>query len=65
VNEAFLKENVYPSLQNCPTKSKEWFAIPGKTSAMDAALLNYGMSNVAVWYDSIVATLGIHTVSGF
>jgi hypothetical protein len=32
---------------------------------MDAALLIYGMSNAAVWDDSMVAPLGSRTVSGF
>jgi hypothetical protein len=56
---------VYPSLQSWPTESKEWFAIPGKICAMDAALFNYGMFNAAVWDDSMVAPLGSRTVNGF
>jgi hypothetical protein len=65
VTEAFLKVTVYPSLHSFPTESKEWFAIPGKTCAMDADLFSSGMSNAAVWDDSIVAPLGSRTVSGF
>jgi hypothetical protein len=65
VTNSFLKVTVYPSLQSFPTESKEWFAIPGETYAMDAALFNYGMFNAAVWDDSIVAPLGSRTVSGF
>jgi hypothetical protein len=65
VTEAFLKVTVYPSLQSCPTESKECFAIPGKKYAMDAALFSSGMSNAAVWDESIVAPLGSRTVSGF
>jgi hypothetical protein len=61
--ETFLKVTVYPSLQSCPTENKEWFAIPGKTCAMDAALFNSGMFNTAVWDDSKVAPIGSHTVS--
>jgi hypothetical protein len=56
---------VYPLLQSCPTESKEWFAIPGKTCAMDAYFFNSGMFNAAVWVDSMVAPLGSHTVNGF
>jgi hypothetical protein len=65
VTEAFLKVTVYPSLQSCPTESKKWFAIPGKTCAMDATLFNSGMFNASVRVDSIVAPLGSRTVSGF
>jgi hypothetical protein len=56
---------MYPLLHSCPTESKEWFAIPGKTFAMDASLLSSGMSNATVWDDSIVAPLGSLTVNGF
>jgi hypothetical protein len=56
---------VYPSLHICPTESKEWFDIPGKTCATDASVFSSGMSNAAVWDDSIVALLGSRTVNGF
>jgi hypothetical protein len=65
VTEAFLKVTVYPSLHSFPTESKEWFAITGKTCEMDVALFSSGMSNAAVWDDSIVALLGSHTISVF
>jgi hypothetical protein len=65
VTKSFLKVTVYPSLHSFPTESKEWLAIPGKTCAMDAAVFIYGMSNVAVWDDSMVAQLGSCTVNGF
>jgi hypothetical protein len=65
VIDSFLKVTVYPSLQSFPTESKEWFYIPGKTCAMDAALFNYGMFNTEVWVDSMVVPLGSRTVSGF
>jgi hypothetical protein len=65
VTNAFLKVTVYPSLQSFTTQIKEWFAIPGKTCGMDAALFNYGMFNAAVWVDSMVASFGRRTVSGF
>jgi hypothetical protein len=65
MTDSFLKVTVYPSLQSCPTESKEWFATPGKICAMDAALFNYGMFNAAVWVDSMVAPLGSRTVNGF
>jgi hypothetical protein len=42
----------------------EWFAIPGTTCAMDAALFNSGMLNAAVWVDSMVAPLVSRTVNG-
>jgi hypothetical protein len=61
----FLKVIVYPSLQSCPTESKEWFAIPGKKCAMDSSLFNSGMFNAAVWVESMVAPFGSRTVSGF
>jgi hypothetical protein len=32
---------------------------------MYAALFSYGISNAAVWDDSMVAPLGSRTVSGF
>jgi hypothetical protein len=41
------------------------FFIPGKTCAMDAALLNYVMSMDAVRVDSIVAPFGRRTVKRF
>jgi hypothetical protein len=65
VTDSFLKVTVYPSLKSCPTESKEWFAIPGKTCTMDAALFSSGMSNEAVWVDSMVAPLGSRTVNVF
>jgi hypothetical protein len=52
-------------LQSCPTYSNEWFAMSGKTCAMDAALLNYGMSMDYVSVDSIVGPFGRRTVKGF
>jgi hypothetical protein len=64
VTDSFLKVTVYPSLQICPTESKEWFAIPEKTCAMDAAFFNYGMFKAAVWIDSMVERLGSRIVSG-
>jgi hypothetical protein len=39
--------------------------MPGKTCAMDAALLNSGMSSNAVCVGSIVAPFGRQTVKGF
>jgi hypothetical protein len=51
-------------LQSWPTDSNEWFTKPGKTFAMDAALLNSGMSMDAVCVDSIVAPFGRRTVKG-
>jgi hypothetical protein len=65
VTDSFLKVTVYPSLQSWPTESKEWFAIPGKICAMDAALFNSGMFNSAVWADSVVAPFGSHAVNRF
>jgi hypothetical protein len=38
--------------------------MPGKPFAMDAALLNSGMPNDAVWDDSIVAPFGRRTIKG-
>jgi hypothetical protein len=35
-------------LQSFPNESKEWFAIPGKKCAIDAALFNSGISNAYV-----------------
>jgi hypothetical protein len=32
---------------------------------MDAALFNSGMFNAEAWVDSMVASLGSHTVHGF
>jgi hypothetical protein len=65
VTDSFLKVTVYSSLQSWPTESNEWFAIPGETCAMDAALFNYGIFNASVWVDSMVAPLGSRTVKGF
>jgi hypothetical protein len=65
VTEAFLKVNVYPSFHSCPTESKEWFAISGKTCTTDAAVFSSGMPNAEVWDDSIVAPSGSRTVNGF
>jgi hypothetical protein len=65
VTEAFLNVTVYPLLHSFPTESQEWLAIPWKTCTMDAAAFSSGMSNAAVWDDSIVAPLGSRTVNGF
>jgi hypothetical protein len=51
-------------LQSWPTEINEWFVIPGKTCAMDEALLNSGMSMDSVCIDSIVAPFGRRTVKG-
>jgi hypothetical protein len=47
------------------TESKEWLSMPGKMCTIDAALFNSGMSNDAVWVDSMVAPFGRRTVNGF
>jgi hypothetical protein len=51
-------------LQSWPTDSYEWLAIPGKTCAMDAALIYSGMYMDAKCVDSIVVQFGRRIVKG-
>jgi hypothetical protein len=64
VTQSILKVTEYPSLHNCPTESSELFAIAGKICATEAASLSSGMSNEAVWVESIVAPFGNRTLKG-
>jgi hypothetical protein len=64
VTPSILKVTEYPSLHNCPTESCELFTIAGKTCATEAASLSSGMSNDAVWIDSMVAPWASLTLNG-
>jgi hypothetical protein len=64
VTPSILKVTEYPSLHNCPTEISELFAIAGKTCTTEAASLSSGMSNEAVWVESIVAPFGNLTLKG-
>jgi hypothetical protein len=64
VTPSILKVTEYPSLHNCPTERREFFAMAGKICATAAAALSSGMSNYAVWVESIVAPFGSLTRKG-
>jgi hypothetical protein len=55
VTKSTLKMTEYPSLHNCPTERSELFTMDGKTCTTEADALSSGMSNYAVWVESIVA----------
>jgi hypothetical protein len=48
----------------CPTESSELFTIAGRTCNTEAASLSSGMSNEAMWVESIVAPFGNLTLKG-
>jgi hypothetical protein len=64
VMPSIVKVTEYPSLHNWPTERSELFAMAGKTCATAADVLSYGMSNDAVWVESIVAPSGSLTRNG-
>jgi hypothetical protein len=64
VTLSILKVTEYPSLHNSMTEMSDLFAMAGKTCATAAVALSYGMSNDAVWVESIVAPFGSLTHKG-
>jgi hypothetical protein len=64
VTPSIVKLKECPSLHNFPTERSELFAMAGKTCANAVAALSSGMSNDAVWVESIVAPFGNLTRKG-
>jgi hypothetical protein len=64
VTSSIVKVTDYPSLHKCTTERSEFFSMAGKTCATAAAALSSGMSNDAVWVESIVAPFGSLTRKG-
>jgi hypothetical protein len=63
-NSVILKVTEYPSLHNCPTEKSELLTMAGNICITEAASLSSGMSNEAVWVESIVAPFGNLTLKG-
>jgi hypothetical protein len=64
VTSSIVKVTEYPSFHNFLTERSELFAMAGKTCATAAAALSSGMSNDAVWVESIVDPFGSLTRKG-
>jgi hypothetical protein len=64
VTLSIVKVTEYPSLHNCPTERSELCAMAGKTCANAAVAPSSGMSNDAVWVESVVAPFGSLTRKG-
>jgi hypothetical protein len=64
VTLSIVKVTDYPSLHNYPREMSGLFAMDGKTCATAAVALTCGMSNDAVWVESIVAPFGSLTLKG-
>jgi hypothetical protein len=64
VTSSVVKVTEYPSLHNCPAEMSELFSMDGNTCVTAAVALSSGMSNDAVWVESIVAPFGSLTRKG-